>query len=218
MREVQADKPQLTRGKPRYETFTDWARDTAGVVTIPIARVLSTLGIHPNTLTVLGFVLNVGVAFVLSTGRLTLGGWLLALIAPIDALDGALARVIGQKSRFGAFLDSTLDRLSEAALLIGLAIYYLQQGAFAEVILAVVVLVGSMMVSYTRARAEALGISCKVGLLTRIERMAVLVIGLILGYSTVALWILAIGTNLTALQRILRVYRASRQGESDLAA
>ena len=194
-----------------YESFTDWARDTAEVITVPVARFLARLGFHPNAVTVLGSVLTVGVAAVLATGRLALGGWLLAVVAPLDAVDGALARLIGQKSRFGAFLDSTLDRFSEAALLIGLAIHYLLQGAALEVVLAFVAMTGAMLVSYTRARAEALGFTCKVGALTRLERIVVLATGLILGWPTIALWLLAIGNTFTALHRLLHVYGQSRK-------
>lgn len=199
-------------GQPRkvYESLTDWARDTAQVITIPVARFLARLRVHPNTLTLLGALLNIGVAVVLTTGRLTLGGWLLAAVAPIDAFDGALARLMGQKSRFGAFLDSALDRVSEVALLAGLATYCLRIGAYREVVLCILALAGANLVSYTRARAESVGYPCKVGLFTRLERTAVLVIGLILDQPTLALWVLAIGSNLTALQRILQIYRLSQ--------
>jgi len=212
---AQVEKARLRRTtrKHYYETFTDWARDAAQVITVPVARILAGMDVHPNTLSLLGSLLSVGVAAVLTTGRLTLAGWLLVIVAPIDAFDGALARVTGQKSRFGAFLDSTLDRVSEAALLAGLATHYLRYGATTEVILAFVALVGSMMVSYTRARAEAAGFSCKIGVLTRLERTAVLAIGLILGWPTVALWVLAVGSSLTALQRVLHVYQQSRRAE-----
>jgi CDP-diacylglycerol--glycerol-3-phosphate 3-phosphatidyltransferase len=206
------------REKPRkvYDTFTDWARDVGRVITVPVARFLAGLGIHPNAITILGLLLSVGVAALMTTGRLILSGWLLLLVVPMDAIDGALARFVGQKSRFGAFLDSTLDRLCEAVLLGGLAIYYLRQGDSTEVILAFVALVGGTLVSYTRARAEALGFSCKVGLLTRLERAAVLIIALGLGYPRVGLWVLAVGTNLTALHRILHVYRLSRNQEAKM--
>lgn len=215
MEKAQVEKARLRRTtrKHYYETFTDWARDAAQVITVPVARILAGMDVHPNTLSLLGSLLSVGVAAVLTTGRLTLAGWLLVIVAPIDAFDGALARVTGQKSRFGAFLDSTLDRVSEAALLAGLATHYLRYGATTEVILAFVALVGSMMVSYTRARAEAAGFSCKIGVLTRLERTAVLAIGLILGRPTVALWVLAVGSSLTALQRVLHVYQQSRRAE-----
>ncbi len=211
--EVQAGKARVKKVKKRsqYDSFTDWARDAAGVITIPVARFLARVGIHPNLLTILGSLLNLLVGGILATGRLTLGGWLLAVVAPTDAFDGALARLVGQRSALGAFLDSTMDRVSEAGLLIGLAVHYLQQGKTTEVLLAFVALAGANLVSYTRARAESLELSCKIGLLTRLERTAVLAIGLILGYPTFALWILAVGSALTALQRILYVYRATRR-------
>jgi CDP-diacylglycerol--glycerol-3-phosphate 3-phosphatidyltransferase len=216
VQKAQAEKSRMEKEqkKSRYETFTDWARETAQVITYPIGRFLGQLGIHPNTVTILGTGLNIGVAAVLASGRLTLGGWLLAIVAPVDAIDGALARVVGQKSRFGAFLDSTLDRVSEAALLFGILIHYLIQGATTEVILAFFATFGAVMVSYTRARAEAADFPCKVGLLTRVERAVVLAVGLILGQPTITLWVLAVGSTLTALHRILYVYAQSRKVES----
>jgi len=196
--------------KRRFDTFTDWARDAAQVITVPIARVLARLNVHPNTVTLIGSLLLVGVGVVLATGRLALGGWLLAVTAPLDAVDGALARLVGQKSRFGAFLDSTLDRVAEAALLGGLATHFALRGSITEVVLAFVALSSGLLVSYTRARAEALGVPCKVGFFSRLERIVVLAGGLILGYPTVALWVLAIGTTLTVVQRMLYVYRQTR--------
>ncbi|MGD1994056.1 MAG: CDP-alcohol phosphatidyltransferase family protein [Anaerolineae bacterium] len=197
-----------------YETFTDWARATAQVITVPIAKFLRGLGVHPNVLTLLGSLLSVGIGALLATGHLSLGGWLLMIIAPIDALDGALARVSGKRSPFGAFFDSTMDRLSESALMLGLMIHYLQRQAGTEMILSSVALIAGILVSYTRARAEANGFSCKVGLLTRLERTVVLAVGLALGFSTPTLWILAVGTSLTVLQRVLHVYSAYRRASA----
>lgn len=215
MEEAQVKKIRLKKIRPksRYETFTDWARESAEVVTVPIGLFLARLGLHPNTVTLLGTLLNIGVAAVLATGRLRLGGILLAVIAPIDAVDGAMARAIGQKSRFGGFLDSTLDRICEAALMLGLAIHYLRQGAAVEVIFILVALFSAMMVSYTRARAEAAGFSCKVGVMTRVERIIVLAAGLILGLPTVALGVLAVGNTATAIHRILHVYQQARTAD-----
>ncbi|HEY76549.1 MAG TPA: CDP-alcohol phosphatidyltransferase family protein [Thermoflexia bacterium] len=213
MEEVQVGKARIEKVKKRseYESFTDWARDAAQVITVPVAHFLLHLGIHPNQLTLLGSVLNLLVGAVLAMGHLTLGGWLLAIVAPIDAFDGAMARLTGQRSPLGAFLDSTMDRISEAGLLIGLATHYLYQGRMTEVLLAFVALAGANLVSYTRARAEGLGYTCKIGLLTRLERATILTVGLILGWPTLALWVLAVGSVLTALQRILHVYRLSQQ-------
>lgn len=205
------EKAQSRKPARVYESLAEWARDAAQVFTVPIARVLARWKVHPNTLTLLGCLLTIGVGGVIASGRLVLGGWLLAIVAPIDALDGALARVTGRTSRFGGFLDSTLDRVSEAVLLLCLAAHYLWQGAETEVLLAFLTLIGATLVSYTRARAEASGYSCKVGFFTRLERTFVLAAGLILGIPTVALWVLAIGSNLTALWRILYVYAQARR-------
>lgn len=193
-----------------YHTLTDWARDAGKVVVAPVARFLAGLGIRPNTVTVVGFLLSLGGAALIAMGRLALSGWLLLLVLPLDAVDGALARLVGRESRFGAFLDSTLDRLSDASLLGGLAIYYLRLGSAVELIVALVALIGSLLVSYLRARAEGLGFTCKVGLMTRLERGATLVVGLILGLPRVTVWALAIGSVVTALQRFFHVYQASR--------
>jgi CDP-diacylglycerol--glycerol-3-phosphate 3-phosphatidyltransferase len=197
----------------RWDTLTDWARTQAGVLLVPIARVMSRLGIHPNTITILGLLLQAGVGVMFGLGYTTLGGWVLLVVAPIDALDGALARVLGKQSRFGAFLDSTLDRLSDAALILGLTTHYLQQRAHVEVALLLTALVAAMMVSYTRARAEALGFPCKVGLLTRMER--IILIGVLsgLGLPTVMAWALAVLSVFTVGQRILYVYGVSRREE-----
>ena len=135
---------------------------------------------------------------------------MLVLVAGLfDALDGSLARTMGRSSRFGAFLDSTLDRFSEATVYLGLLIYYTRQGAREETVLIYATIVGSLMVSYARARAEGIGVECKVGLLTRLERVGLLVIGLVINQVRWTLWILAIFTNFTALQRMWHVWRST---------
>ena len=104
----------------RWDSFTDWARAHAVGILTPIARAMGRLGIHPNTITVLGMLLQFGVAIVFGLGHLRLGGLLLLIVAPVDALDGALARALDEQTQFGSFLDSTLDRFSDAALILGL--------------------------------------------------------------------------------------------------
>lgn len=186
--------------------FTEWVRKvTKGIIT-PIAAFLARFGISANALTVLGCLLHIALGAVIATGRLRLAGCGLIVAASIDGLDGALARQIGRPTKFGAFLDSALDRLSEAAVLAGLAWWYMGQPGRVEELLAYVALVGSTMVSYTRARAEGLGVDCEVGLFTRVERCLILIAALILGVTSQALWLLAIGTLFTTLQRILYVY------------
>ncbi len=190
-------------------TLTDLARKWLSWLLEPLARLIIRTGISPNLLTVIGFVLTVGVAYVLATGHLQIGGVLLIVAGTFDALDGTVARLADRKSRFGAFLDSTVDRLSEAVLFLGLLVYYTRQGGRPESFLIYATIVGSLMVSYARARAESLGIECKRGILTRFERTVVLVVGLILDQMLIALWIMAVLSNFTALQRMYHVWRAT---------
>jgi CDP-diacylglycerol--glycerol-3-phosphate 3-phosphatidyltransferase len=174
---------------------------------------LGRLGISPNTLTVTGYLLSLLVMYVLSTGHLRPGGFLLVAAALFDALDGTVARAMRLTSKFGAFFDSVMDRFSEATVLMGLILHYLWSGGQVEAALIYVTIVGSLMVSYTRARAEGLGLECKTGLLTRFERVAVLAIALIIGQVTPALWLMAVLTNFTALQRVHYVWRATGGGQ-----
>jgi CDP-diacylglycerol--glycerol-3-phosphate 3-phosphatidyltransferase len=210
--------PKEQREK-RWDTVTDWARAKGSIILRPLADFMARLGIHPNTITLFGMLLQVGVGVVFGLGHLTLGGWLLLVISPVDALDGLLARTLGKQSRFGAFLDSTFDRISDSALILGLTAHYIQRGNLLNVALLLVALVASIMVSYVRARAEALGFVCKGGLLTRMER--VLLIGVLsaFGLHAVLPWALpgalAVLSFLTMIQRIVSVYGASqKEGEA----
>ena len=197
----------------KWDTLTDWVRTWAGVLLNPAARLLGRLGIHPNTLTIVGFLLQVGVGALFALSHIRWGGGLLLIIAPMDALDGAVARAVGKESAFGAFLDSTLDRLSDAFLILGLVWHYLRQGARLEVALLLVALVAALMVSYTRARAESLGLSCKVGLLTRMERILLIAVLTALGLTSALVWALAVLSVFTFLQRVAHVFVAcSRRG------
>lgn len=191
--------------------LSKYGRDWIATPLNQITRALEGTGVSPNALTVIGFVLTTAVALILATGNLFVGGLLLIFAALFDMLDGALARNTDQVTVFGAFLDSTLDRYSEAVTLLGLIYFYSGRpdGALYILLLAFT-LVGSMMVSYTRARAEAVGIECKEGFFQRTERIVVLIVGLLTGWMLPVLWILAVFTNLTALQRILDVYAKSR--------
>lgn len=176
----------------------------------PLARLaphLHRLGVTPNGLSLAGFVLTLASTALIASGQLWWGGIVLWIAATFDMLDGSLARYANQVSKFGAFLDSTLDRYSESITLIGLAAYYANQpNSQTSLILIFFTLMGSWMVSYTRARAEGLGLECKVGILQRPERIVLLVAGLLLGWMGPVLWILAVLTNITALQRIHQVY------------
>jgi len=195
-------------------TLSDLARKWGSGILEPLARLIGRTGVSPNVVTLMGVVLNLGVAWVLARGYMRLGGLLVPLVALFDALDGTLARLTGRRSRFGAFLDSTMDRFSEAILYLGLLSFYTRHGARQEILLIYATIVGSLMVSYARARAEGLGLQCRVGLLTRLERVIVLTVALILDQMSIALWVLAILTNFTALQRMYYVWRATH-GEED---
>ncbi len=195
--------------------FRIWLRQSSQGIVNPIAGLINRTGLTPNMLTFIGLLLNVGVAAVLAGGSIRLGGWLLLFAASFDALDGALARLTGRQSRFGAFFDSTLDRYSEAVIYGGLLIYYVDQGVRTEPLLVYAAIIGSLMVSYSRARAEGLGLECKVGIATRLERVLIIAAGLILNQVTLALWLVAILSNLTAVQRIVYVWQ-HRASASDV--
>lgn len=173
------------------------------------ARVLARLGFTPNMVTIIGLLLNVGVAAVLASGQPVLGGVFVLVANAFDMLDGALARVTGKASRFGAFLDSNLDRYAEALIFLGIGAWLYMQGDGMLLLAVYAATVGSMMVSYSRARAEGLGVGGEVGLLPRPERLILIAIALIFhGYLLApVLWLLAILTNVTAIQRMLYVRR-----------
>jgi CDP-diacylglycerol--glycerol-3-phosphate 3-phosphatidyltransferase len=184
------------------------------------AKLLAKTGLSPDALTTIGLLLAFVVAWVLATGHLFLGGFLVLLSGAFDMLDGAVARVTGRSTKFGALLDSTFDRLSEAAILLGLLAYYASHGAYTESLLIGVGLTGSMMTSYVRTRAEGLGVDCEVGVFTRPERVVLLAIGLIFQgivpvIMLVVLWIIAVLSNVVALQRILYVWQKTRNGGGD---
>lgn len=188
--------------------LTNMARAWGARVIRPVAQLLTRLGFHPNTATLLGFALNAVVAVILAAGHLRLAGALLVFTLAFDAVDGTMARTQGKVSRFGAFLDSTLDRWTELLLYIALIWYYLNIGQKAGVLLAAAALGTSFMVSYARARAEGVGFTCKEGVFTRFERLLALILGLLSGLLLWALALIAALAGVTAVQRILVVWRA----------
>jgi CDP-diacylglycerol--glycerol-3-phosphate 3-phosphatidyltransferase len=195
----------------RPATFTDWMRaQTKGVVEA-VGRFLNRVGISPNTMTLLGLMGSTLGAILLGLGAIQLGGWVILLSGATDALDGTMARLQGKTTRFGAFLDSTVDRYSELLLFGGLAIFFAFSTDVIGVTLTFAAAIGSVMVSYTKARAEALGFECKIGLLTRMERYMVLCPLLILNQPLIAVAAVALLGNFTAWQRIGHVYRQSRR-------
>lgn len=163
---------------------------------------LNRIGLMPNTMTILGLIGNSVGAILVARGQMMWGGLLILAMGPVDALDGTMARLRGEPSEFGAFVDSVTDRYSELIIFGGLLFYYSQRGDWLGALLAFAAAGGSVLVSYVRARAQALGYDTKVGILTRMERYLVLAPSLVLNIPMIGLWIIAIFANVTALQRI----------------
>ena len=186
-------------------TFTDYLRKTFKHVLDPAAGFLNRIGLMPNTVTVLGLLGNFIGAYFLAVGSITVGGIIILLMGPIDALDGTMARLRGQPTVFGAFVDSVTDRYSELVIFGGLLIHFLLTGNVGGSALVYLAAAGSILVSYIRARAQSVGYDTKIGILSRVERFLVLVPCLIFNIPIVALWIMAILTNVTAIQRIWHV-------------
>ena len=180
------------------------------------ARLMAAARISPNALTLMGLALNIFTAWLLATGHLFIGGFMVLFSGWFDMLDGALARMTTGPTRFGGMLDSTVDRLSEAALYLGLILFYTDRQDTLEVSLVYSAIIGSILVSYTRAKAEGLGFKGEKGLFARPERLVLLTIGLLLtevnmDALTIVLWVLAAGANLTAFQRLLYVFQQARK-------
>jgi CDP-diacylglycerol--glycerol-3-phosphate 3-phosphatidyltransferase len=189
----------------------DIRRNLAYRITDPIVRILSKSGITPNALTLINLALNIVATYVIATGHFLLGGVLVLVSGLFDLLDGALARFTKQTTKFGAILDSTVDRISEAAILCGLLIWYVpQEGASLKIVLIFVVLIGSFLVSYIRARAEGLGWQCQVGLFTRAERVIVLAIGLLINQIFIALCVLAVFVFISVVQRLVYLWKQGK--------
>lgn len=186
-------------------TIQQRSRKVAEWVVGPLAQ----WGLTPNQLTIVGLLLNAAAGVILSRGRLPTGGIAVLGASAFDLFDGALARVSGRKTRFGAFLDSTVDRYSEALLFFGLLVWYIRISNRIGVFLCYFSLLGSLMVSYTRARAEAMDLDCSVGWLQRPERMILLGVGLICPrpIPTIVLCILAVLSQATVVQRMAHVHR-----------
>jgi CDP-diacylglycerol---glycerol-3-phosphate 3-phosphatidyltransferase len=177
----------------------------------PLVRLLSALRVRPDTLTVLGWTLSVGSAVLFGLGYTRIAGVVMLLGGLFDALDGAVARESNRMSAFGAFLDSTLDRLSEATIFVGIIFFFAAAARPYEALLAGVAMTFSLLTSYARARAEGLNIECKVGLLERAGRVVILSAFSMAGLLTVGLGLVAVGALITTAQRILHVHRATRR-------
>ena len=176
-------------------------------------QVLGKSGLKPDILTFAGLGISIGAAYFLTLGYFLIGGVLILVSGLFDLLDGALARFTGQTTKFGAILDSTVDRISEAAVLCGLLIWYMPKASTLEILLIFAVLIGSFLVSYIRARAEGLGLECQVGLFTRAERVIVLAISLLVGQVLIGLWILLVFVYVTVVQRMVYLWKQKGKAE-----
>jgi CDP-diacylglycerol--glycerol-3-phosphate 3-phosphatidyltransferase len=198
--------------KKQSTTLTDKLRLIFKDVLDPIAGFFNRLGLHPNTMTILGLVGNTVGAYFLSQGQMLIGGLIILFMGPVDSLDGSMARLRGEPTKFGAFVDSVTDRYSELVIFFGLLYHFLQQQDPLAVGAVYAAAAGSVLVSYVRARGQSLGYDTKIGVLTRFERFIVLVPSLILNIPLVGIWIVAVLANFTALQRILDVRRRAKSG------
>lgn len=192
-------------------TLTDRIRRLTGQSLARIGGALHKAGVHPDTVTIAGLGVVAVAAFFVASGRLPVGGLILLLGLPLDALDGAIARAMQRHDSFGGLLDSTLDRYADGFIFAALGYYFASRGQLDYLLLALAALMGSFAVSYVRARAGEAGLSVKVGLFTRMERVVVILFMLLVPVLLLpGMWILALGTNLTALQRVWFVYRQER--------
>ena len=179
----------------------------------PVAAALAKIGVPPNAVTLAGLVGAAVSAYLISQGIMWAGGLVMLFAGVLDLFDGALARATAQDSPFGALLDSVIDRISEIIVLLGLLIYYARDGSVEGSVLVYLAVAGSVMVSYLRARSEGLGIECKVGVMTRPERVAALGFGLIIGHwlpivIPIVLAIIALLTFFTTAQRLFHTWRS----------
>ena len=184
----------------RFRKWFKWFLD-------PIAATLNRAGVHPNTVSLFGFLGALLGAYLVAIGQIRWGGVVLLLMAPVDAIDGSMARQRGVKSRFGAFVDSVTDRYSELAVYFAFLIYYTGIGDRMMSLVVFLAAGGSLLVSYIRARAEAVEFEAKGGLLSRLERYLILCPSMILGIAAIGLSIIAVLANITAVQRIYSVRR-----------
>ncbi len=199
------------RPLPPRPTLTDQLRVRTRFVIDPIVETMARFRLSPDLLTVVGALAHVFFAYLIGIGEFRWAALAITLVSPLDALDGALARKLGRKQGgFGAFLDSSLDRLAEIVLFGGFIYYYYTHDDPRMMAIAYLAVTGSLMVSYARSRAEALGYEAKMGVLSRVERYVVLVVFLALGLPQIALAILAAFTYFTFFQRMAAVWKQSR--------
>lgn len=195
-------------------TLTDRVRRVTNQAVSHAGSAVHKAGIHPDTITIIGTALVGVAAALIASGQLQAGAVLLLLSLPLDALDGAVARAMQRTDKFGGLLDSTLDRYADGFIFGALGYYFASLGEQTNLVLALAALLGSYGVSYVRARAGEAGLSVKVGWFSRMERVAIILLMLLVPPLLLpGLWVLAVGTNLTTLQRLWFVYRSTSQNK-----
>jgi CDP-diacylglycerol--glycerol-3-phosphate 3-phosphatidyltransferase len=202
---------ETINNKSRTKTFTDYMRVWFKGVLDPIGTLLNRIGVTPNMMTLLGLLGNMVGAWFLAQGNMLLGGVFVLICTPFDALDGTMARLRGEANEFGAFVDSVTDRYSELFILGGLLFYFTTHNDPVSTIVVYSAAAGSVLVSYVKAKAEALKFDANVGILTRMERYLVIAPLLLFNQPVIAVWIVAVLANITALQRFWKVRQQSRQ-------
>jgi len=190
-------------------------RSAARLITGPLNAVLVKSRLKPNILTWCALAISLIAAATIATNHPIIGGFLVLISGLFDILDGALARSTNQTTRFGALLDSTFDRISDAILLLGLLAFYIMSGGTMEIVLVFLALIASFLTSYIRARAEGIGINCPVGLFTRTERVIILALGLLFSplysYSIIiALLLMIVFGFVTVVQRLVYVWQQAK--------
>lgn len=194
-------------------TYTRAIGIACNKVILLIVRALALSKIHPNVLTFLGLLINGVAAVLLASGKFFTAGLVMIAAGIFDMVDGRVARQTNRVTRFGGFFDSVLDRYSDLVLLMGLLVYYASINRFFYVVLTAVVMTGSVMVSYTRARAENVIPQCKVGFMERPERVVLLIIGALFNRMAPVLWVIAVLSNITVIHRMVYTWQETRRLE-----
>lgn len=205
----------IPRNQKTAIKINEFRRNIASFLTPAIIRFLSGTAITPNILTFSGFLVTLGAAALILTGNPFAAGFVVLAAGFFDLLDGSLARATSRVTRFGGILDSTLDRLSEAALMLSMLIMFGINGSIPGIWITGIALVSSLMVSYIRSRAETAGVNCEVGIFTRPERVILLALGLLLSRFNnallITLGIIAVFSTITVIQRLLHAWKETRK-------
>jgi len=194
-------------------TYTRLIGITFGWVIEKIVRALALSKIHPNALTFIGLLINIWAAWLFAEGKMFAAGLVVVGASVFDMVDGRVARATSQVTRFGGFFDSVLDRYSDLFLYIGLLVYYASINRFGYIVLTAIVMTGSVMVSYTRARAECTIPKCKVGFLERPERVVLIILGALFDRMAPVLWVIAVLSNVTVIARMIYTWQEAKHLE-----